>query len=135
MGRTSLSPSATPNTLARRIGLPLLLLAAACANDRPRPLKPSEDLFDPNPSRRVQAVSEVRRTGGAEHVPALIEMLDDEDETVRLVAGAALTDLTGHRGPTPAYGSADERRRAVEAWRAWAKEHPLQPPRAGKAGP
>jgi hypothetical protein len=95
------------------------VLLTACANDRPRPIRPVEDLHDPSSTRRVQAVAEVRRLGSAEHVPALIEMLDDEDESVRLVAGATLKDLTGRDTGYRPYASPQERRRQVEDWRAW----------------
>lgn len=133
MGRSPSSPSPAAGATLRRLAIPLALLLSACANDRPRPLRPAEDLFDPNPGRRVQAVAEVRRLGAQEHVAALIEMLDDEDETVRLVAGTALRDLTGRAGPVPAYGTPQERRRAVEDWRRWASERPAPPAPPGAA--
>jgi HEAT repeat protein len=103
-----------------RTGALLLgVLLAACANDRPRPIRPADDLRDPSSTRRVQAVSEVRRQRAAEHVPALIELLDDEDPAVRLVAGAALVDLTGRDTGYRPQADPAERRRQVEDWRRW----------------
>jgi HEAT repeat protein len=103
----------------RSAALLLGVLLAACANDRPRPIQPVHDLHDPSSTRRVQAVAEVRRLEAREHVPALIELLDDEDETVRLMAGTALKDLTGHDTGYRPHADAAERRRQVEEWRAW----------------
>ena len=122
-----------PRRGARRLltaaGALLAALAAGCANDRPRPLEPSDDLFDPNPTRRVQAVAEVRRTGATDHVPTLIELLDDEDESVRLMAGTALRDLTGRDSGYRPYATPAERRLQVEEWRRWWAAQPAAAPR------
>jgi len=101
------------------LGVVLAAVAAGCANDRPRPISPSDDLFDPNPARRVQAVSHVRRTGATDHVPTLIELLDDEDEGVRMLAGSTLVDLTGRDSGYRPYLDPGERRAQVEDWRRW----------------
>jgi hypothetical protein len=125
MGNTiPTDPTRRASRIRSAAGLLLAVLATGCANDRPRPIKPSDDLFDPNPSRRVQAVTQVRRTGASEHVSTLIELLDDEDETVRLMAGTALRDLTGRDSGYLPYATPAERRLQVEAWRRWWAERP-----------
>lgn len=135
------SPGRAPRHGRRPVGgrlrsaaLLLGVLLTACANDRPRPIQPVEDLHDPSSTRRVQAVAEVRRLRSEEQVPALIEMLDDEDESVRLVAGATLKDLTGRDTGYRPYAGPEERRRQVEDWRAWWRSRaraPLAPPSPG----
>jgi hypothetical protein len=127
-------PRRRPIRLAPAVGLLLGVWITGCANDRPRPITPSDDLFDPNPTRRVQAVTEVRRLGASEHVPTLIELLDDEDETVRLLAGTTLEDLTGRDSGYVPYAPAAERRKQVEDWRRWWAERKAAPAPSGGAG-
>lgn len=112
---------ARPALLASKaLGAALLgALLLGCAADGPRPLKPEFDLHDPNPSIRAQATAEVGRLGSVDQVPAVIELLDDEDPAVRVMAGRTLADLTGRRDTTRAYAPPDDLRRQVEAWRAW----------------
>jgi hypothetical protein len=108
----------------KALGTALLgALLVACAADGPRALEPEFDLHDPNPSVRAQAASEVGRLGSVEHVPAVIELLDDEDPAVRVMAGRTLADLTGRRDTTRAYAAPDDLRRQVEDWRAWWAGH------------
>jgi HEAT repeat protein len=113
------STRGVPAGSLRLVAVGLLLLAGACVDDRRRPLRPTEDIHDPNPTRRAQAVGELGRTATPDQVPLLIESLDDEDEAVRLAAGRALVDLTGHDTGYRAYAEPAELRRQVEAWRAW----------------
>jgi hypothetical protein len=98
----------------------LAVLLPACASDPPpRPIHPAVDLHDPNPSIRSRAVGEVGRRASLEDVPAVIELLDDEDPAVRMLAGRTLRDLTGRDGGYLPYASPPELRAQVEAWRAW----------------
>lgn len=107
-------------------GLALLgvLVLAACGSTGRRPLGPVEDaLVDPQPSRRLAAVVEVRRTRDLETAGELIEMLDDPDPGVRLAAGVTLRELTGRdTGYTP-WAEPPERRVQVKNWRRWWREH------------
>ena len=104
----------------RQLGGVLALggLLWACSSP-PRPIQPADDLASPNPSVRAQAAGEVARKGALEHVPAVIELLDDEDATVRLMAGRTLRALTGHDTGYRPYAPPDTLRAQVEAWRAW----------------
>ncbi len=119
-------PGAVPGAACLRLSSsPLLalslavLLGSACASEGPRPIRPVDDLHDPNPSVRSQAVSEAARRGDDVLVPELIELLDDEDGAVRLVAGQALRDLTGRDSGYRAYAPPPELHRQVQDWRAW----------------
>lgn len=100
--------------------LALALVLAACASDGgSAPLRPEFDLRHPDAGRRTDAVQEVVRLRDLRYVPDLIEMLDDRDETVRLVAGSALRDLTGRESGYRAFAPAEERRAQVLDWRHW----------------
>ena len=89
-----------------------MLAATACASEIHRPIRPEYDLRDPSATRRLTAISTVERTGDRTQVPALIELLDDEDESVRMAAGAALKGLTGHDTGYRAFAPPEERRAA-----------------------
>ena len=100
----------------------LLLLAAltACASTPPpQPIEPETDLHHPDPGRRALAVQDLAARGDRRYLPDLIELLDDRDEAVRLVAGAALTELTGREGDYRAFAPRAQRLEAMGAWRAW----------------
>ena len=99
--------------LAASLSLP------ACAQGGPRPIRPEEDLYDPSPGRRTDAVLTVAKTRDAAHVPALIELLADPDPAVRMATGATLRDLTGHDTGYVAYAPPDALRAQVLGWRAW----------------
>lgn len=94
-------------------------LLPGCLAATPRRIRPSEDLLDPNPTRRLQAVSETSRLRDQAQIPLLIERLDDADEGVRLLAGTTLTDLTGRDTGYVAFAPPAERRRQVQEWRSW----------------
>jgi hypothetical protein len=81
--------------------------------------RPEVALTDPAAFRRMEALREVSRTKDEKHVPQLIEMLDDEDPGVRLMAGAVLTDVTGHQSAYQAHAGPVERRDQMLAWRSW----------------
>ena len=109
------------------LGLTLLLvgLAACGSTPKPRAIEPDVDLHHPDPGRRALAVQQVAADGDTTRVPDLIELLDDRDESVRLVASGALSDLTGREGAYQAFAPRAERLAAIEDWRAWyAAEQP-----------
>ena len=110
--------------LARRALRPglLVVLAAltACAGTpAPQPIEPETDLHHPDPGRRALAVQDLAARSDRRYLPDLIELLDDRDESVRLVAGAALTELTGRESDYRAFATRAQRLEAMEAWRAW----------------
>ena len=98
--------------------LPFAALAA-CGTPAPRPIQPEFDLRHPSATRRVEAVGATMAAHDATQVPALILLLEDDDDAVRLSAGAALRDLTGHDTGYRAFAPPEERARQAAEWRAW----------------
>lgn len=96
-----------------------VLLLCACGETARRALPVDDALLDPYAGARMRAVAEVGRTGDLARVPALIEMLDDEDPGVRLAAGSTLRQLTGHDTGYEPWAVPAIRRAQVLAWRAW----------------
>jgi HEAT repeat protein len=82
-----------------------------------------DKLQDDNPEVRCAAALACGRKIAREHIPDLLQLLDDPEMAVVQSARVALTELTGEDfGPT---SDADRRGRAdaVVAWRKWWKEH------------
>jgi HEAT repeat protein len=108
---------------------------AACGETSRRTIKPEDDLYNPSPARRTEAVSVVRTTRDTQMIPVLIEMLDDEDAGVRLAASVALRDLTGRDTGYEPWADADARRAQVLAWRAWWQQSPASTVRPSPRSP
>ena len=68
---------------------------------------------------RSLAVQQVANEGDMRYVPDLIELLDDRDESVRLVASGALTQMTRRESDYKAFAPRASRLEAMDAWRAW----------------
>lgn len=100
-------------------GLALLLACACAGTERPRAIQPEYDLHDPDPTVRMQAVEAVARSGDRRMVPQVIEMLDDRDEAVRMVAIGALRAMTDFDSDYKAFAPQAERRAQVQQWRDW----------------
>ena len=111
-------------------------LVAACGSTDPRPIRPEFDLHSSDASRRTQAVAQTNSTRDTSQVPALINLLDDDDAAARLAAGKALRDLTGHDTGYRAYAPPAERARQMEIWRAyWAAKNGNAAPARTSAPP
>jgi hypothetical protein len=82
-------------------------------------VSPATDLHHPSATRRLEAVAAVGTSRSTEHVPALIDLLEDEDVGVRMTASQTLTELTGRDTGYRPYGPAEERARQAAQWRAW----------------
>ena len=95
-----------------------LCVAAACGSTARRPTRPEVDLHHSSPARRLDAVAVTARTHDTSQVPALFDLLDDDDDSVRLAAASALTDFVGPEPSYRAYASREERLAAAEAWRS-----------------
>jgi len=107
-----------------------ILLAACASTDTPRPVQPEFDLHHPDALRRTLAVQDVAARADRRWLPDLVELLDDDDATVRLQAGAALREMTGHDVGYQAFAGSEARHEAMAAWRAW-----LGPQGANRGGP
>lgn len=67
----------------------------------------------------MEAVTATVGSRDTSQVPALILLLEDDDDAVRLAAGSALRDLTGHDTGYRAFSPPEERARQAAEWRAW----------------
>lgn len=108
-----------------------VLLASACSpgcasDDGPRPIEPAVDLHSPSGTRRAQAVQLVAAEGARDHVPTLIELLDDRDATVRMQAHAALQEMTGHDTGYRPFEGRTARAAHVARWQAWWRDQQAQ---------
>ncbi len=101
------------------LGALCLLIAACAGTDAERPVEPAYDLHHPDGVRRARAIQTVVAQGDRRWVTDLIELLDDDDEIVRLQAGAGLKQLTGHDTGYAPFLSRSARRTHIERWRAW----------------
>lgn len=97
----------------------LCVLLVGCASEGTPPVQPDVDLYSPSGTRRAQAVQIVAASGDTSYVPELIGMLDDQDETVRMQAHAALKEMTGHDTGYLPFESRAERAEHVREWQDW----------------
>lgn len=68
---------------------------------------------------RAQAVMDVAEQNEWSDIPRVIERLEDDDETVRLMAVGTLREMTGREFGYKAYAPEHERRKSAERWRNW----------------
>jgi hypothetical protein len=114
----------------------LAVLAAGCGGTSRRLVRVDRDLVAPGATERAQAVAVVGRQHDLSRVPDLIEMLDDPDPGVRLLAGATLRDLTGRDSGYEAWAPPEQRRAQVLDWRRWwSARGPDAPPVEGTPPP
>ena len=118
-GKDGLARHALRAGLCPGLLLLLAVLAACAGTPAPQPIEPETDLHHPDPGRRALAVQDLAERGDRRYLPDLIELLDDRDDSVRLVAGAALTELTGRESDYRAFAPRAQRLEAMGAWRAW----------------
>jgi hypothetical protein len=115
------------------------LLCAGCSS-----AAPSKTLYerfqDEDPVVRAEAAVEAARLGDPKALPYLVDRLGDPEADVRLMASAALLQLTGPAYPKMGwrfYDPPDQRAQAQERWRQWLRQQGIQPLTAasGPAGP
>jgi HEAT repeat protein len=123
-------PAGAPAGFSARISLALLLglfvlplallsLGGCGSTPKPRRIEAGTDLHHPDPKRRTRAVQDVAARHDAARIPDLIELLDDRDDSVRLVAAGALTELTGRESDYRPFAPRAQRLESQDAWRAW----------------
>ena len=74
-----------------------------------------------DPKVRAQAAIEAGDKGDREAIPYLIELLDDQDEVVRMMAALSLRRITGGSMGYRVYDSYPDRQAAIQRWRQWAR--------------
>ncbi len=111
-------------SVAGPLAIALALVLGACSSDEaPRPVQPEFDLHHPDCRRRSLAADHVAQRREARWIPDLIELLDDEDETVRLQAITGLREITGHETGYAPFLTRAERLEHMALWHAWWGQH------------
>ncbi len=85
------------------------------------------DLRHRDPRVRMEASYQAAAAGRMDLMGALIENLEDRDESVRFFAGIALKRMTGQDFGYRSFGNLAARKSAIEKWRRW-HENLQQPP-------
>lgn len=98
--------------------LGLLCTAAYFAGCAPKGDLLETQLQSQDPAQRIRAIVQASHTARSDLLPALVDCLEDEDPAVRLYAIVALEKLTGTRLGYSYFSPPDQRREAVQAWRA-----------------
>ena len=110
----------SPRTIAALGVVVGALWLGACQSDdayAPKPL--DQAIRHPNPGVRTAAVQRVIQSGDTSEVPELIEMLDDEDPTVRMLASSSLRRITGRDTGYLPFAAPAIRRAQRDEWRVW----------------
>lgn len=94
-------------------------LCGACAQN-PSDLRVQLESFDP--AQRAQAAVTIADRGDDSLVPALVDRLDDEDAAVRFYVTLALERLTSTRLGYNYAAPPEQRRQAIERWRAYVEQ-------------
>jgi len=68
---------------------------------------------------RMQGVMTVGEERNWRALPQVIERLEDDDESVRLMSARVLQEMTGEDFGYKAYAPEHERREAANRWRNW----------------
>lgn len=97
-----------------------IILLPGCVSDK-RPKDPYKAIESQDPKHRVEATFELAKKGDRRAIPPLIQILRDEDVSVRYFACIALVRLTGQRFGYHAYAPEAEREAAVREWEKWWK--------------
>jgi hypothetical protein len=93
------------------------LVAAGCQAPRPEP-----NIVDPDPSVSIPGIKEAGDRRDRSAAPELVEALGSDDPAIRFFAIGALQEIAG--GETfgyEYYHDEEQRKPAVEKWRAWLK--------------
>lgn len=88
----------------------------SCSAPRARPSLTSDDV-----DLKIVAIKQAGERRDAAALPQLVADLDDDDAAVRLAAIEALGRFSSDRFGYAYYLETDDRRAAVERWRAWLK--------------
>ena len=92
-----------------------------------------EGLHSMHVQERLEAVVEAGNRRDMQAVPALVDLLDDEDDGVRFYTILALEKITGTRRGYDYADSGMERIRSIRRWRQWLETE--YAPTAAASGP
>ena len=94
----------------------LSLLVAGCIN-----AYRLEDLESERPLLRMKAAAYFGSRKSEEAAPYLVQLLDDEEPSVRILASAALKEISGKDfGFNPVFKESEANFNALVKWRQWA---------------
>ena len=86
--------------------------------------KASQGDFDSdNPAAKLYAIRQAGEAKDRSKIPRLVEQLDSDDESVRMMSIAALDRITGERLGYNAFDPPEERQPAVRRWETAVREH------------
>jgi hypothetical protein len=102
----------------------ITLMLTGCSNPSSRRIEFS-DLESPNPTVKVLAIKRAGVNKISSAVPRLVDLLQDEDESVRFYAIASLRRITGTDNGYDYKAAPQRRAAAVERWREFLKSHEL----------
>lgn len=97
-----------------RLTAALAGLLIACASPKPPARVPLESRFGPE---RAAAIVQLGQARDPDAVPALVELLEDDDRGIRMYAILALERLTGQTLGYRYQSSEGERSAAAQRWR------------------
>ncbi len=102
-----------------------ILVLSGCGGPFDRKMGLS-DLDSPNPAVRIMAIKWAGDNKVLSAVPRLVELLQDEDTSVRFFAIEALERITGRNNGYDYKASPQLRAEAVERWREFLKSNGAQ---------
>jgi hypothetical protein len=109
--------------------LPAAFLCAGCALPPPA-TGLYQRLQDENPAVRAEAAADAAKARDAKALPFLVDRLGDPEPDVRLMASAALRQMTGTTYETMGWRFYDPpslRAEALDRWRQWLRGGGKQP--------
>jgi hypothetical protein len=103
----------------------VILMMAGCRSPFDRKMGLS-DLESPNPAVRIMAIKWAGDNKVSSAVPQLVDLLQDEDGSVRFYAIEGLRRITGTDNGYDYKADPQQRAAAVERWREFLKSNGLQ---------
>ncbi len=97
-----------------------ILILAGCSSPFDRKMQLA-DLEDPNPAVRVMAVKWAGDNSKSSAVPQLVNLLQDEDRSVRFYSIGALRRITGTDNGYDYKAVPQKRAKAIARWREFLK--------------
>jgi hypothetical protein len=103
----------------------LLLFIAGCGGGQLDRKIQADDLNDPNPTIKILAAKWAGDNKDTSTIPQLVDLLGDEDTSVRFYAIAALKEITGTDNGFDYKSGPAVRAKAIDRWRQYIKDKGL----------